>query len=263
LTSAEQAAYGANEDAMQETTLRGRDRIAPPDISEKGGLKGGQPQRSDRRLFMQLQAFGGCRDPRPLAETLAAAGVCGVLYEDVSDPRGIAVLAMSEEPEFFVETLRAVLNDGPFAGLVHKPDYTMFGRTYALGYEPDLEEVLIARPRRTVLNPEWRWAIWYPLRRSGQFERLSAEQQRAILAEHGAIGIAFAPPTMPTTSVWRATGSTVTTTTSSSGSSARPSTRFPPSSSGCGRPSRRRSISSDSGRFSWAAPCGRARSRNR
>lgn len=170
---------------------RARDRIPPPDISEKGGLKGGEPQRSDRRLFMQLQAFGGCRDSRPLADALAAAGVSGVLYEDVNDPRGIAVLAMSEEPDFFVETLRPLLNDGPFGALVHKPEFTMFGRTYALGYEPDLDEVLLHRPRRTVLNPEWRWAIWYPLRRSGTFEQLSAEKQRAILAEHGAIGIAF------------------------------------------------------------------------
>jgi len=23
-------------------------------------------------------------------------------------------------------------------------------------------------PRRTVLNPDWRWGVWYPLRRSGR-----------------------------------------------------------------------------------------------
>ena len=50
----------------------------------------------------------------------------------------------------------------------------MFGRTYALGYEPDLQEVLLERPRRTVLNPDWPWAIWYPLRRSGGFAQLPA-----------------------------------------------------------------------------------------
>ena len=49
----------------------------------------------------------------------------------------------------------------------------MFGRTYALGYEPDLEEVLFHRPTRTVLNPAWPWAVWYPLRRNGAFARLS------------------------------------------------------------------------------------------
>ena len=39
----------------------------PPDISERGGLKDGAPQRSDDRLFMQLLAFGGCPDVRLLA----------------------------------------------------------------------------------------------------------------------------------------------------------------------------------------------------
>ena len=43
----------------------------PPDISEKGGMKAGQPQRSDTRLFMQLLAFGGCADSPALAESLA------------------------------------------------------------------------------------------------------------------------------------------------------------------------------------------------
>ena len=43
-----------------------------PDISERGGLKNGQPQRSDERLFMQLLVFGGCLDARALALNLAA-----------------------------------------------------------------------------------------------------------------------------------------------------------------------------------------------
>ena len=40
----------------------------PPDLSEKGGVKNGQPQRSDDRLFMQFQAFGGCLDTQTLAD---------------------------------------------------------------------------------------------------------------------------------------------------------------------------------------------------
>ena len=67
----------------------------------------------------------------------------------------------------------------------------MLGRTYALGYEPDLEDALIHRPRRTVLEPAWPWAIWYPLRRSGQFARLEESEQREILKEHGTIGMRF------------------------------------------------------------------------
>ena len=34
----------------------------PPDLSEKGGNRNGQPQRSDERLFMQLLVFGDCHD---------------------------------------------------------------------------------------------------------------------------------------------------------------------------------------------------------
>ncbi|HEY3380719.1 MAG TPA: chlorite dismutase family protein [Vicinamibacterales bacterium] len=163
----------------------------PPDISETGGLKGGQPQRSDERLFVQLLAFGGCFDTAPLVAHLAASGVTGVLYEDLNDPRGVAVLSLSKDPSFFVDTLRPALNAGPFAPLVRKPEFTMIGRTYALGYEPDLADVLFHRPTRTVLNPAWRWAVWYPLRRNGRFAQLPPEEQRVILAEHGAIGMSF------------------------------------------------------------------------
>ncbi len=172
-------------------TVRGRARLEPPDISEKGGLKGGQPQRSEERLFMQLTAYGECRDVPALSAQLAAAGIDAVLYEDLNDPRGVAVLVMHGQPDFFIDTVRPLLNGGAFGALSRKPEFTMFGRTYALGYEPDLEDVLLARPRRTVLNPHWRWAIWYPLRRSGAFAQLPAKQQRAILAEHGEIGMRF------------------------------------------------------------------------
>ena len=79
----------------------------------------------------------------------------------------------------------------PFASLTPKAEYTMLGRTYSLGYEPDLNETLFSRPRGTVLNRAWPWAVWYPLRRSGAFERLDADQQRGILMEHGVIGRAF------------------------------------------------------------------------
>jgi hypothetical protein len=170
---------------------KARGRIEPPDLSEKGGLKDGVRQRSDARLFMQLLAFGGCDDARAVARQLAGAGIEGVVYEDLNDPRGVAVLAVERSPEGFVERLRPALKSGACAALTLKPENTMFGRTYALGYEPDLNETLIERPRRTVLNPAWPWAIWYPLRRNGRFARLTEQKQRTILAEHGSIGMAF------------------------------------------------------------------------
>jgi hypothetical protein len=154
-------------------------------------MKEGQPQRSDRRLFMQFLAFGGSPDARPLADALTRAGLAGVLYEDVNDPRGVGLLTFGEDPSYFVDHVRSTLNDGPFAALTQKPEYTMLGRTYSLGYEPDLLDVLLQRPKRTVLNPAWPWAVWYPLRRSGRFAQLPPDEQRVILSEHGAIGMSF------------------------------------------------------------------------
>ena len=181
----------SNRHATSESAPTGRARIEPPDLSERGGPKGGQPQRSDDRLFMQLLAFGDCRDAQDVAQHLARSTVPSVLYEDVNDPTGIAILTVAENPLAFVDEMRPLLNAGPCATLTPKPSFTMLGRTYSLGYEPDLRDVLIGRPRRTVLNPAWRWAIWYPLRRSGKFVQLPDEEQRTILAEHGAIGMAF------------------------------------------------------------------------
>ena len=163
----------------------------PPDLSEKGGIKNGEAQRSDRRLFMQLMAFGGCENAGPLVDAAASAGISGALYEDVNDPRGVGLLTLSEDPAFFLERVRTMLNGPAFRALLQKPEYTMLGRTYAIGYEPDLEEVLLHRPRRTVLNRDWKWGVWYPLRRSGKFAQLPADEQRVILAEHGSIGMSF------------------------------------------------------------------------
>lgn len=168
-----------------------RARLEPPDISERGGLKGGEAQRSDQRLFMQLLAFGDCPRPADVVEQVQASGLDAVVYEDANDPRGIAVLSVSRDPNAFVDIARPMLNSGALSALALRPQYTMLGRTYALGYEPDLQSALFDRPRRTVLNPEWRWAVWYPLRRNGQFAQLPAEEQRVILAEHGEIGMRF------------------------------------------------------------------------
>ena len=168
-----------------------RSRLEPPDLSEKGGMKDGQPQKSDQRLFMQLLAFGDCADAQSVCAHMTAAAEAVVVYEDLNDPHGIAVLTVSEDPNRFIDAVRPRLTTGPMAGLTLKPGYTMFGRTYALGYEPDLREVLLDRPRRTVTNVDWPWAVWYPLRRSGAFAQLAPEQQRTILAEHGQIGMTF------------------------------------------------------------------------
>lgn len=157
------------------------------DLSEKG--RGGISL--DRRLFMQFLAYGDVTDAQALGEALAEADLDAVLYADINDPRGVGLLTLSQEPDFFVGDLRRLLNRPPFSDLAPKPEYTMFGRTYAIGYEPDLEQALLQRPRQKVLSPEWNWAIWYPLRRVKSFELLPEEEQRRVLGEHGNIGRTF------------------------------------------------------------------------
>jgi chlorite dismutase len=161
------------------------------DVAEHGRSAAGEVTSLDRRLFMQLHAYGGARDSAALTSALEAADVAGVLYEDVNDPTGVALLTVSESPDAFVSEYRAFLQSSPFAELQPKPELTMLGRTYALGYEQDLDETLVERPRRRVLDPALPWAIWYPLRRSGSFEQLSRREQDTILMEHGGIGMAF------------------------------------------------------------------------
>jgi len=164
---------------------------APLDIREKGGPKDGVPQFSDRRLFMQLTAFTGCRDAHKLINSLVGTGVDCVLYEELADPTGVAVLAMAEDPSLLVTKLRHDLASGAFAELTLKPEFSMLGRTYALGYEPKLEDWLLHRPRRVVSDAATPWAIWYPLRRTGAFAALPKAEQGQILKEHGVIGRQF------------------------------------------------------------------------
>ena len=161
------------------------------DISEKGRAKDGTVLSSDRRLLMQLLAFGNCHNTTKLIEELKKSGMDFALYADINDPYGIGLLAMSESPEYFVGGLRDFLNGSAFTELTPKPEYTMLGRTYSLGYEPDLESTLIDRPLERVLDPGIPWVIWYPLRRNKLFETLSAEEQRSVLGEHGKLGFKF------------------------------------------------------------------------
>jgi chlorite dismutase len=158
----------------------------PLDLSEKG-LRAGQPISLDRRLFMKFTAFGGCRDANTAARALEEAGIEGVLYLDANDPQGVALMVPSEHPEYFVTTLRDALGQAPFAKYVHKPEFDMLGRSYSVGYEPDLEDTLLVRPKQRLLSPDFEWAVWYPLQRAKKFQTLPADHQRRILAEHGTL----------------------------------------------------------------------------
>lgn len=158
------------------------------DLSEKGTDKTGQQISLDRRLFMKFTAFSDCTDPTLTIETLENIGVDGALYLDANDPQGIGILIMSEDPDYFVTTLRTKFNEPPFSDMRRKSEFEMLGRTYSIGYEANLVEILFTRPRQRITNPDLRWAVWYPLRRAKHFETLPADHKRRILAEHGTLG---------------------------------------------------------------------------
>jgi chlorite dismutase len=161
------------------------------DLSEKGRSQDGSVISLDRRLFMQFLAFGAARDPSHYVELLDRADIPGVLYEDLNDPYGIGLLTFSENPDDFLSKVHTLLRTPPFTDLQLKPEYTMLGRTYTIGYENDLEHVLVRRPIERITDPSLPWVVWYPVRRSGAFEQLSADEQRLILMEHGGIGRSY------------------------------------------------------------------------
>jgi chlorite dismutase len=162
---------------------------APVDVRERGAIRDGVAQVLDRRLFMQLQVFACAGDVSATIRSLGAAlqrwGSPSVIYEDVNHARGLGVLTWSEDPAHFVRTVRPVL---AHETLTVRPEFSMLGRAYSTGYEQDLAFWLLERPRKTALLETCPWAVWYPLKRIGAFNRLDGREQGAILREHGTIG---------------------------------------------------------------------------
>lgn len=167
------------------------------DVAERGGKRDGVQQTLDRRLFVQLLAFSVDRDGSvgavgdALVERLSTAGVGAVVYEDVNDPRGLALVTWSEEPAHFVGRVRPLFHDERLRPLVQRHELSMLGRSYSLGHEPQLEDSLLHRPRRVMNDPHANWAVWYPLRRTGAFAKLESLEQGTILREHASIGMAY------------------------------------------------------------------------
>lgn len=164
----------------------------PIDLSEKGAPVNGEPQRLDKRLFMQLLVVRpqevGSGTGKALGEKIAQSKAGVVIYEDVNDPFSFGVLTFSESPTVFVDKVRPALLDSDLGSISVREEMTMLGRAYSSGYEPDLEYWMLRRPAETVLNENWPWAVWYPLRRSGAFEKLEPREKGSIMREHAEIG---------------------------------------------------------------------------
>jgi hypothetical protein len=163
-----------------------------PDAKERGAAsKTGEPQLLDKRLYAQLQVYTDCARPKEVVEAFRASGLEGAVYADANDPRGVGLLVMTEDPSVLTGAWRELQLSTPFQGLRRVPALTMIGKTYGTGREPSLEFALLKKPRVTALNPEWPWAVWYPLRRKPAFATLEPEKQGKILHEHAMIGMAF------------------------------------------------------------------------
>lgn len=167
-------------------------RPEPPDIQEVGAPIDGKPQVSDRRLFFQLHVFKDCLDPNLIVEKLEKGSLNAVLYDDLNHPTGLGVLLVAEDPAALIVESRTLLDVSNRSSLSYRPEMTMTGRTYASGREPNLEEWLLNKPLQNVLNPDFPWAIWYPLRRSPEFYRLEHRERGRILGEHALLGRGYA-----------------------------------------------------------------------
>ena len=168
-------------------------RPEPIDIREIGAPIDGKPQVSDRRLFFQLHVFEGCSDPKLIIESLEKSQLKAVLYDDWNHPTRIGVLLVSENPTgLLTESRTLLLKTQDASNLSYRPEMTMIGRTYSSGREPNLEEWLINKPLQNVLNPDFPWAIWYPLRRKSEFYRLEHRERGRILGEHAMLGRSYA-----------------------------------------------------------------------
>lgn len=162
------------------------------DIREIGAPIADEPQYSDRRMYFQLNVFKDCTDTKPIIETLDNGSLNSVIYDDLNHPTGVGVLFMAEDPATLMIASRSMLNTTSFTKLSYRTEMTMTGRTYSSGREPNLEEWLIKKPLQNVLNPDFPWAIWYPLRRKPDFYQLEPRARGRILGEHAMLGRGYA-----------------------------------------------------------------------
>lgn len=172
-------------------------RPEPLDLREVGTPIDDKPQVSDKRLFFQLHVFSDCYHPEVFIEHIQKSKYSplgAVFYDDLNNPTGFGVLLGAPDPASLLDQ-SLVLRDMQRKfdhEISYRPEMTMIGRTYSSGREPDLEEWLINRPIRNVFNPEFPWAIWYPLRRKPEFYQLEQRDRGRILGEHAMLGRSYA-----------------------------------------------------------------------
>jgi len=167
-------------------------RPEPPTMTERGAPRDGQPQTLDTRLYVQLLVFTDVTVPtEALVDAAQRSGLMLALYANLTDPVGLGVVTVSEDPAAFTTAQRELFASSPFGSLTPVPELTMLGRTYGSGRERDLEDWLLRQVPLRLANPANTWAIWYPLRRKPSFYQLEPREQGPILAEHGMLGHSY------------------------------------------------------------------------
>ena len=112
------------------------------DLSEKGRGPEGKPVSLDRRLFMQFMAFRNA-NLEFLTGEFERVSAQAVIYQDLNDAKGIGVMVYCEDPGYIVDQIHPILNHERLGEMEYREEFTMIGRTYSIGYEADLEDVLI------------------------------------------------------------------------------------------------------------------------
>lgn len=162
-------------------------------VNEKGA--GGAT--SDKRLYMQLavldadSAYAASTIETALHNALVSKNISHVIYANSVDPSSIGLLTWNVDPGYFAEILRPVLQANEFSALKYRPGWQMFGKTYTNGHEQDLEHWLFRKPLDAALNENNRFALWYPMRRSGKFYLLEPEEKCRLVLSHASIGRAY------------------------------------------------------------------------
>ena len=131
---------------------------------------------------MQFLALTGCFDVQPLLTPLGIRKLDCVLYQDVNDPLGVSLLTLAEDPKVFTGELRNMLSARPYQALTVRAEYSIVGRAFSRHADVSDDSA-----RDTVMNPQWPWAVWYPLRRSRQFAGIPEDEQNRLLDEAEAV----------------------------------------------------------------------------
>lgn len=164
--------------------------LPPPDMREQGAPVESKAQFLDRRLYVQLLAFTDVPDPQEIVNRLALTEIEAVVYANISDPKGVGIAFLAEDPATFIEPLREFMREA-LSKVTPVPELTMIGRTYGTGREPELEDWLLHRPRQRITDPTRPWAVWYPLRRRPEFYRFDHRERGGMMAEHGMLGRSY------------------------------------------------------------------------